>query len=68
MGKGQSGVKSWMDTCPYCGERYRHTNFMARYVDDKGQLVSFYDRYMHPSIHQHRTDTHQIACRRKQGK
>lgn len=27
MGKG---VGSWMQICPYCGRRYRLTNFMKR--------------------------------------
>lgn len=68
MGKGQSGVKSWMGICPYCGKRYRYTNFMVRYVDRVGNIVSFYERYMHPEWPHFRTDTHQLACKRKQDK
>ena len=69
MGKGQSGVKSWMDTCPYCGERYRHTNFMVRYVEG-GEVLDFCTQYTNHDrmARAIRTDTHKIACKRKHGK
>ncbi|KKN37012.1 hypothetical protein LCGC14_0767720 [marine sediment metagenome] len=66
MGKGQSGVKSWMDTCPVCGKRYRYTNFMRRYTLN-GKVADFQYRYFHNGTNYNykQTDTHILACERK---
>ena len=65
MSRGSGGVRSKMCDCPICGERYRRTNFMYRYTLN-GQVVSSQMRYDYPQNNYQRTDTHILACKRKQ--